>query len=299
MTDWEQFIPPGETNDSFPGWQWIEFAHWAEQNLASYVPVPGGLLQTRGEFAVKAWQHPLSVDGVIAKGFLRAWRTLDPDAYLMASSTWNDTVAQLDRPLLTEHLESTGMSALIVPDAFLVAVNGLAGGQVVTNVIGVKNAGGTALGAANAVKTAFTHASGPLAQKSSFFAYTDVHAMDISSADGAIAEVAATNTGALAGASHATNAASALVKWNGGTRSASSRGRMYFGPLNEGQINSDGRTLTTAAATAIKACMDFVVSNLSTAGYPLCVISRKNSSATVVSSVQVETVIASQRRRIR
>jgi hypothetical protein len=42
----------------------------------------------------------------------------------------------------------------------------------------------------------------------------------------------------------ATRAAAAIIKLNGGTRSRSTRGRIYYGPIMENDINADGATLT-------------------------------------------------------
>ena len=114
-----------------------------------------------------------------------------------------------------------------------------------------------------------------------------------------IAFIADTATGGITTSSKSTNGACALVKWNGGTRSRSSRGRLYFGPLREAQIAADGRTLEPGNATAITTAFNAFRSSLSSAGFTLCVISPTTSSAFDVSSVSVESIIATQRRRIR
>lgn len=126
-----------------------------------------------------------------------------------------------------------------------------------------------------------------------------VKVWDLSSLDGAIAEATGANAGTNVGTTLATNAACALVKWNGATRSGSSRGRIYHGPLTEAMVNSDGRTLASASQTSIKNAWQQVVDGLVTDGMPMCIISRKRLDATNVSSVAVESVIATQRRRIR
>jgi hypothetical protein len=195
--------------------------------------------------------------------------------------------------------ERPGMTQTIVPGCFLVAINATSGGQPVVNVVGVRNSGGTALGAAQAVQTAWKIAQGPLVKRTSLYQLSSFRAMDISSADGAIAEVSDSSVGGLASAAISTNAASALIKWNGGTRSKSSRGRLYHGPLAETDINSDGRTLVTAAITGFQSAYNGFLTSLQGSGYPLVVVSRKLQQAYTVSSVQIEGVIATQRRRVR
>lgn len=192
------------------------------------------------------------------------------------------------------------MAALIIPGAFRVAIEAESGGQPVTNVIGVSNGSGTAAGAAAAVQTAWKVNGGPLAGLTPLYALLGFRAVDLGSANGSIAFIADNATGGLAsGGSKATNAASALVKWNGGTRSRSSRGRMYYGPLSETQINPDGRTLASTPLTSIGAAFTAFRNSLTASGYPLVVLSPTTSQAFPVTSSTVESVIASQRRRIR
>lgn len=192
------------------------------------------------------------------------------------------------------------MGQLIIADCFQVTIAGASGGQDVVNVIGVKNGAGTAAGAAAAVQTAWKVASGPLAALSSLYALKSFTAIDISSANGAIAVISDTTTGSMSGSpSLATNAACALVKWNGGTRSKSSRGRLYYGPIREADINSDGRTLDTTRKGVFSTAFDNFRASLSSGGYPLVVLSRQLSESFTVTSSAVEATIATQRRRIR
>lgn len=191
------------------------------------------------------------------------------------------------------------MGQLIVADCFQVAINALAGGKEVVNVVGVRNSGGSAAGAAAAVLAAWKVANGPLAYLSSYYALTSIDAMDIGSSNGDIVQVVDTTTGGSTSSAFATAGACALVKWNGGTRSRSSRGRLYYGPIAEVNINPDGRTLASATQTAFNSAFTSFRNSLSTAGYPLVVLSRKLGTATTVTSQGVESTIATQRRRIR
>ena len=192
------------------------------------------------------------------------------------------------------------MAPLVIPGVVRVALLGQSGGQPVVNVFGVRNSGNQPMGqVASAVRARIVAAAGPISQLHPNYTLPIVRVMDLSSADGAIAEASGTAAGTLNVPSLSTNAASALVKWNGATRSGSSRGRLYFGPLAEAQINTDGRTLASQYVTSIKNAWQTVVDGLISDGIPMCVISRKRLDATNVQSVAVETVIATQRRRIR
>lgn len=191
------------------------------------------------------------------------------------------------------------MPGLVIPDAFQVAINGVCSGQEVVNVVGVENPAGDAAGAAAAVRTAWKAASGPLTLMPPIYSLVSFRAMDLSSLTGDIAEVADVSPGTGGTSVLATMGACALVKWNGGTRSRSSRGRMYFGPLTETNVNADGRTLASAYVTALTTAMNAFRTSLNSSGYPLVVLSRTLSQSFPVTSLSVENVLATQRRRIR
>lgn len=192
------------------------------------------------------------------------------------------------------------MGQLIIPGCFQVSIEASSGSQDVTNVVGVQNGGGTAAGAAAAVQKAWKAAGGPLGTLSNLYALRQFRAMDLSSANGAIAVVTDTTAGQSTSAnSLATNAACALIKWNGSTRSKSSRGRLYLGPLMEININADGRTLTSGSITGFTSAFTVFRNSLASDGYPLVVLSRSLSQAFPVTGHAPESVIATQRRRIR
>lgn len=190
------------------------------------------------------------------------------------------------------------MAQLIIPDCFQVAILASSSGQVVCNVVGVQNASGTAAGAAAAVQTAWKIASGPLANVSLTYQLSSFRAVDIGDPNGDIAVISDSTAGSATG-SLSTNAACALVKWNGGNRSRSSRGRLYFGPLTEGQINTDGRTVSGGFQTSLAGAFTNFRTSLAGSGYPLVVLSRSLSQSFAITQHAVESVIATQRRRIR
>jgi hypothetical protein len=192
------------------------------------------------------------------------------------------------------------MPQLIIPNTYRVAIEAASSGQDVVNVVGVKGtAPGQQAAAAAAVKTAWgTSVSSLNGLHCSTYATVNFHAMDLSSSNGGIADVTGGNAG-LAAPPLATNGACALIKWNGGTRSRTTRGRLYWGPLTEAQVDADGRTVASATRTSLLAAANAFISSLTASNFTLVVISRQTSTATPVTSAAVETILASQRRRIR
>lgn len=192
------------------------------------------------------------------------------------------------------------MPSLIIPNAFQVSIQAHVGTQIVENVIGVQKVGGSAEAAALAVQSAWEGSGKPINDLTTLYVMDNYHAVDLSSEFGDIFDLPSTTTGNQSSPNViATMAASALVQWNGASRSRSTRGRLYFGPLREADINADGRTLDATVHTAFQSAFDAFIGQLSAAGYPLAVLSRKLSQAFVVGNASVETVIATQRRRLR
>lgn len=189
---------------------------------------------------------------------------------------------------------------LIIPNVYLCSISATSGGQPVVNVVGLRgSSSGQEVTAAAALKTAWKVASGPLSRLTSSYQLVEFRAMDLSSANGGIAINPDTTLGGITTGQISTNAAAALVKFNGGTRSRSSRGRLYHGPLVEGQINPDGRTIASSELPLLNTAYTNFRSSLSGSGFTLCVVSRKLSAAYDVTSSTTESVIATQRRRIR
>lgn len=191
------------------------------------------------------------------------------------------------------------MGQLIIPNAFQVNIQALVGGKLIENVIGVVNAGGTAAGAAAAVKDSWEQTGGPLHFLSDQVVMSNYHAVDISSPDGDIADVASTAPGGQSSEALATRASCALIRWNGSTRSRSSRGRLYFGPLAGEFLEDDGATLTSGAQTGFSGAFTTFRTGLSFNSYPLAVLSRVLNQAFLVTSQAVESTSATQRRRLR
>lgn len=245
------------------------------------------------QWARLAYDNPFSAPGT--------WAALVLET---AKLTGNDEPATSDASrrglAAAQQAGEAGMAPLVIPNVYRVAIHATSGGQDVINVVGVRGtAQGQQLAAAQAVQSAWKTAAGPLAKISSLVQLVKFRAMDLSSVDGGIAEVADATVGGQITNTLATAGACALVKWNGGTRSGSSRGRLYYGPIREADINADGRTMVAGSRTDVQAAFGFFRTVLDQQGFPLVVISRKTASAAAVSSHSVETIIATQRRRIR
>lgn len=192
------------------------------------------------------------------------------------------------------------MGQLVIPGAFQVSIQMVSGGRQIVNVIGLINASGSAAGAAAAVKAAWEAVGGPLQEMSSLVAMTNYHAVDIGSGSGLIVDLASTKAGGVTSpADLATRGAAALIKLNGGSRDRSTRGRLYYGPIREADLQADGATLQATRVTAFNGVFTVFRNSLTAAGYPMAVLSRTKSVATPVTSHLTESTIATQRRRIR
>lgn len=242
-----------------------------------------------------AWQNPFQPSGLVISAGLTAagFHEDSPSGHATV------VVTSLGELFGKIGAEETAMSGLVIPDCFQVTIQMVCGGHAIENVVGVENASGTAAAAGAAVKTAWEIATGPLSILSNLVAMVNYHAVDISSLTGTIADVPSTATGGAGAATLSTRAACALVKWNGGNRSRSTRGRLYHGPIAETTINSDGATIPAASITNITTAYTAFRNSLSTSGYPLVVLSRTLSIATPVTAHAVENTVATQRRRLR
>jgi hypothetical protein len=178
----------------------------------------------------------------------------------------------------------------------LVAIKGMSGGQEVVNVVGIHDMSASAELVAKAVQTAWKVSGGPMSKLPSTYQLLEFKALSLHSAEGEVYTQPDSTVGTLSGAL-ATNGSCALITYGNGTRSKSSKGRMYFGPLREVEINADGRTLVTPAnfTTALTAFQ----ASIAAQNGDWCIVSRKNSSVAIINSITTQTVIATQRRRIR
>lgn len=193
------------------------------------------------------------------------------------------------------------MVTLVIPNTCQIVAEHECSGQQVINVLHFTGTGGVMPGATAALtafKNAWEKAGGPLKLKQPAVKMVGYKYTNLSSITGETGFLGSNTTGNGA-ISLSTMASSALLKFGGGTRSRSSAGRLYHGPLDEGQIGTDGRTMNITASQAIQLGYMTFLSDMAAAGLNLAVASRKNSTATNVASISVASVIATQRRRQR
>lgn len=254
-------------------------------------------------FIASAWAAPFSAQGLLARVYYESQHTIgnsqsQADALAKAIDQQGAAAAGTTTKG-TWVLGSGGAMTLVIANTYRVAIRMAAGGKDITNVVGVRGStSGQQAAAAAAVLSAWKTANGPLSLLSSLVAMQDVTAVDLSSTTGGISIVTDTTLGGVSTTNAlATRAAAALVTFNSGTRSKSARGRLYFGPLMETNINADGASY--AAVAACNTAFSNFRSVLATAGFPLVVISTKNASTTDVTSSAVQSTIATQRRRLR
>lgn len=256
-------------------------------------PLPFGNLGFNDIYAVSAWTQPELPAGLAVQLYLRR------AGYTGSAGTAYQDAVDTATTGSIQAVGGTLMSTLVIPNCFQVSIQADVDGRAVDNVIGVYNPSGTAGDAAGAVETAWETGGGPLANMPDAYVVKQYVAVDLSSPDGQIYYQGSIATGEDSTHPIATRGAAALIQWNGSSRSRSTRGRMYLGPLTTAQINPDGATLTTVAHGALENSIQNFLDSLTSSGYPLAVLSRKNSSSTLVSAHAVETTIATQRRRIR
>lgn len=191
------------------------------------------------------------------------------------------------------------MATLVVPGAVQVTIKMECSGQEVINVIGLDlNFAPDMQTVANRVKTAWESVGGPLRLKPPALKMISYRAVNLNPS-GEVAEVSSAAVGGGVNGALSTMASNALINIGAATRNRSQRGRLYHGPLVEGDIDSDGRRIAPSAVTAFTNGYTKLRNDLAAAGNPWVVISRKNASFVPVTTVQCQPVIATQRRRIR
>jgi hypothetical protein len=179
-----------------------------------------------------------------------------------------------------------------------VSINAESGGQPVTNVIGVRKPFSTSEEITETVLAAWIATNGPRTRQQSTTVLKDIRAMFLGVEDGEVYVRPATGGGVLTD-QKSTNAACALISIGGTSRARTSKGRLYFGPLGEPQIESDGRTVTAAYRTSLQASFVQFDDQLAADGMEWVVVSRKLQDVTPVTQIAVQSTIATQRRRIR
>ena len=193
------------------------------------------------------------------------------------------------------------MATLVIPRTVQVSIEMVCSGQPVWNVIHLDMGTEgfyTPASVLPFVKSAWEIGNGPLARHTTTTSMVGYHYVDLDSATGAVGFLASTASGNNASGLSALSTC-ALIKLGSGSRSRSTQGRMYHGPLAEAQVNADGRSLASTTITDLTNTYEAFRVAMATANTPWCVASRKNLNKTVITSVGAAGIIGTQRRRIR
>jgi hypothetical protein len=161
---------------------------------------------------------------------------------------------------------------------------------------GVDNNGASATAVATAVSAAITSSS-LLANLSDSVTISTIHVKLGPNATGAFVDLANAQTGGDNGATISPNV-TLLVKKTTTLGGREGSGRMYWPGLGEGQVdeagNIDGSTLS-----ALQTKFSDFSSDMTTAGYPLFLLHNSATAPTGITGLQVQSVAATQRRRLR
>lgn len=191
------------------------------------------------------------------------------------------------------------MATLVIPGAVQVGIEMQQSGQKIMNVLGFANSMGVDLPTILAsVKTNWEKTGGPLWNHQNSLTMVGYHGVDLSTPTGAVGFLGSTTPGNKAGET-ATLAACAIVKLSSNTRSRSQNGRLYHGPLMEGDINPDGRTISSGTLTAITSAYEQFRIDMEASSHAWAVLSRKNSTYKEIESASTIGIIGTQRRRLR
>lgn len=276
---------------------------WVPANL-----IVGDLVLDRANLVRLAYYNPASAAGLAS----RIAYQFSKQSGAVPQDSWNSCQAMTDNlnrggeitpgPAFagSDLTKGYAMAPLVIPNTYETTVKMLCGGRTVDNVFfNTSSTGGQEATVAAAFLAAWKNAtSGPLKYANTAVSMVSVTTVDIRSSTGGQFTVFDTSPGLQAG-SIASRAASALLQYNGNLRSRSTRGRTYFGPLTQAQVNTDGATLNSTFQTNIVAAFNYLFTQMSTAGFPAVVASRKNLSTTPITLVRVSPTMATQRHRLR
>ena len=107
--------------------------------------------------------------------------------------------------------------------------------------------------------------------------------------------------GGISSQQPAVASASTLVKWQSTVGGRSGKGRTYIPGLAAANVTATGRTLPAAEVTRVQTALNTYLAFGHGAAYNLdpCVLSFTNGSAALITSGAVQSVIGTQRRRMR
>lgn len=279
--------------------------------LEPYVPdhVQAGPLSLSRESLIDlAWLAPASAAGLAGRLFYQAGNVQGSDQ----STSLSLLQAQLDnlarggvQPLGnassgTDLTEGVNVTQIVLANTYEATVRMVSGGRAVDNVFHFTGTGsGQEQACCTALQTSWKGSGKPFAYMDNKVSLVSFQVVDLSTINGGIYTIADTTAGSKTAASIATRAACVLVQYNGQTRNRSSRGRTYFGPLYEAEVDIDGATLTGSAQTLFAGYFTTFRAGMTTAGFTQCVLSRKLVASFAVTFQRIQPTIATQRRRLR
>lgn len=192
------------------------------------------------------------------------------------------------------------MAPLVIPGCVQIAIHMEASGQPVYNVIHLFIGEGidTPTTTLNDVKTAWEASGGPLKTRSDQVKMISYNYTDLRYPDGTVQQLSSSTTG-LGTAQFSTMAAAALIKLQSGTRARSKNGRLYHGPLVEGDINADGRTIDSTKLGQLQTAYNAFQTAMNVGERKWVVASRKTLTTAPIANVSIASVVATQRRRLR
>lgn len=174
------------------------------------------------------------------------------------------------------------------------------GGIKPINVIHVRKASGTDEQVAEALDAAFNagHHSWMFNVLQDARELTDLEILPLDGSSATMIEGLTTPETGGAGSGELIPQACALVSLHTSTRGPRGRGRVYVGPLLEGD-QADGLLNGSRATTMLNGWGEFIANLASgTPSLELVVASYVHATAATVTSVRIDTVIATQRRRL-
>lgn len=268
----------------------------------------GSVSLTREQLVDLAWANPASGAGLAGRLFYQGGAvqgTTQAQAASLAQAQLDNLVRGGAYPVGANGIGmdltlGVGMAPIVVPNCYAGTVKARFGGQPVLNTFHfTAGSAGQEQPICTALQGAWKVATGPLTRFGSAYVLEEFEVIDLSTATGGIWVIADTTAGARASTSVAGRQTSALITYNGQTRSRSSRGRTYLGPLYEDDIAANGASLETTSVTAVGNAMTAFRNYMSSLSFPMVVLSRKLLTAYPITLQRVEPIIATQRRRLR
>ena len=282
-----------------------------KEALNAYVPdefTVGPITWEREQLLDQAYNSPASLAGTVVRGFFQngAVQAGLQGASISLLQAIGDNLQRGGVNTLgpatagADLTQGAGMAQIVIANTYRATVRMSFGGQDVENTFHFTGTGsGQEQACATALQSAWKGATKPFNYFDSKCSLREFEVVDLSSINGGIWVITDTASGGATTKSVAGRQTCALITYNGQTRNRSSRGRTYFGPLYEPDIDVDGATILSASRTVLEGYFTQFRSTMSTAGFTQCVLSRTLVQTFPITLARCETIMATQRRRLR